>query len=62
MTSPDLTSSVFFLWGCLKSKVYTDKPNALLELELKITEEIHEITPDVLGKVMENTEEDALLL
>ena len=46
----------------MKSKVYTDNTNALLELKQKIAEEIHEITPYVLGRVMENTEEDALLV
>ena len=60
--SPDLTFPDFFPGGYLKSKVYTDELNTLLELKQKITGEIHEITPDVLGRVMENTEEDALLL
>ena len=55
----------FFLWGYLKSKIYvedTDKPNALLELKQKIAKEINELTTDVLGRCMEYTEEDALLL
>ena len=53
--SLDMTSSDFFFWGYLKSKVYIGKPNTFLELKPKITEEIHEITPDVFGRVMENT-------
>ena len=48
--SPDLTSP-FFFWVYLKSKVYTDRPNTLLELQQKITEEIHEINQDVLGRL-----------
>ena len=50
--SPDLSPPEFFLWGYLKGKVYTDKPNTLQELKLKIIQEISRITPEMLSAVM----------
>ena len=47
-----MSSLVFFLWGCLKGNVYTDKPNTLQELKLKIFQEIGRITPEMLSAVM----------
>lgn len=52
--SPDLTVSDFFLWGYLKSRVYTTKPRDLEELKTKIHEEILIITLDMQQKVYEN--------
>lgn len=52
--SPDLTACDFFLWGFLKSRVYVNKPQTLAALKANIEEEVAELTPDVLRKVMEN--------
>jgi hypothetical protein len=38
--SPDLSVCDFFLWGHLKSKVYTTRPTTILELKTRIREEI----------------------
>lgn len=47
--SPD-----FFLWGYLKSRVYTDRPRDLEQLKQRIRDEISRITPAVLRKVYKN--------
>lgn len=45
--SPDVTPPDFRLWGYLKSKVYTNKPQAIEELKKNISFEIVNITPDM---------------
>ena len=50
--SPELSPFDFFLWGYLKGKLYTDKPNTLQELKLKNIQEICRITPEMLSAVM----------
>lgn len=52
--SPDLTPCDFFLWGYLKSKVYTTPVNDLLTLKQKITATINEIPQEMLTNVFEN--------
>ncbi|CAH2002116.1 unnamed protein product [Acanthoscelides obtectus] len=52
--SPDLTPPHFFLWGYLKSKVYSSKPQTTEELKAKIRSAIAAIVPEMPEKVMEN--------
>ena len=49
--SPDLTPPDFFLWGFLKSKVYSTLPETLDELEERIREETQKISEETLAKV-----------
>jgi hypothetical protein len=55
--SPDLTAPDFFLWGYLKGKVYTNKPNTIPILKNNIQNEIADITPEVCENVMKNMAE-----
>jgi hypothetical protein len=50
--SPDLTP--FFLWGCLKSKVYNNRPNNLEDLKARIQHEIRLISPQTIQNVRHN--------
>lgn len=59
--SPDLTAPDFFLWGYLKSKVYSNKPETLEQLKANIRHEIAQITPETLANVMVNAEKRANL-
>jgi len=52
--SPDLTAYDFFLWGYLKSKVYSQKPRNVEELKNKIREEIVTTLLEVICRAMEN--------
>ena len=52
--SPDLTLCDFFLWGFLKSRVYVNRPSTLQDLKTNIQEEIANITPAMLERVMTN--------
>jgi len=52
--SCDLTPLAYFLWGYVKSLVYSDKPQTLDHLEDNIRPVIADIRPQVLKKVMEN--------
>jgi hypothetical protein len=52
--SCDLTPLDFFLWGFLKSKVYSTHPTTIEELKNNIISEINEIRPDLLKKIIEN--------
>ena len=52
--SPDLTPCDFFLWGFLKSRVYVNRPSTLEDLKTNIQEEIANITPAMLARVMTN--------
>lgn len=51
--SPDLTPLDYFLWGYLKSKVYVTRPANLEELQARIRQEIHQITPEVIDHVQQ---------
>jgi len=52
--SCDLTPLDFFLWGYLKSQVYTNKPQTIDTLKVNITNAIQQIQPDLCEKVIEN--------
>ncbi|GFY18300.1 putative DD41D transposase [Trichonephila clavipes] len=52
--SCDLTPLDYFLWGYVKSLVYTDKPQTLDYLEDNIRRVIADIRPQMLEKVIEN--------
>ncbi|GFX56145.1 uncharacterized protein TNCV_3062311 [Trichonephila clavipes] len=52
--SCDLTPLDYFLWGCVKSMVYADKPQMLDHLEDNIRRVIADIRPQMLEKVIEN--------
>jgi len=49
--SPDLTASDFFLWGYLKSKVYSTRPTDLHALKENIREEIAKLLKETLQAV-----------
>ena len=57
--SPNLTVPDFFLWGYLKSKVYTSKPKTIDELKCNIRAEIAAITPEMLANIMQNARKRA---
>ena len=50
--SPDLTAPDFFLWGYLKSKVYSTSPTDLHALKENIREEIAKRLEETLRAVM----------
>ncbi|GFV74475.1 DUF4817 domain-containing protein [Trichonephila clavipes] len=52
--SCDLTPLDYFLWRCVKSLVYADKPQTLDHLEDNIHRVIADIWPQMLEKVIEN--------
>ncbi|CAK9806866.1 hypothetical protein ANTPLA_LOCUS5061 [Anthophora plagiata] len=52
--SCNLTPLDFFLWGSLKSKVYTNKPTTTHALKEEIGRCINEIQPHLCKTVMEN--------
>lgn len=52
--SCDITSLDFFLWGCVKSKVFVDNPATIQAIEVNITRVIGEIPVAMLGRVIEN--------
>ena len=53
--SPNLNPCDFFLWGYLKSKVYSNpKPDTIIELKSNIRREIRRINTDILAKVSDN--------
>ncbi|GFX37616.1 putative transposable element [Trichonephila clavipes] len=52
--SCDLTPLDYFLWGYVKSLVYTDKPQTLGHLEDNIRRVIADIRPQMLEKVIES--------
>jgi len=50
--SPDLTATDCFLWGYLKSKVYSNCPTDLHTLKENIREEITKISKETLQAIM----------
>ncbi|KAL4467937.1 hypothetical protein ABPG72_022851 [Tetrahymena utriculariae] len=52
--SPDLNPCDFYLWGHLKSKVYTPSPSNIDELKQNIEREIKNISKETLLKVFMN--------
>ena len=45
---------IFFLWGYLKSRVYTHKPRTLNDLKEAIRQEIRPIDRQLLARVMDD--------
>jgi len=45
---------IFFLWGYLKSRVYTHKPRTLNDLKAAIRQEIRPIDRQLLARVRED--------
>ena len=58
--SPDLNPCDFFLWGYLKSKVYTPKPANLDQLEQNIINEINAIPPAMIRRALLDVRKRAL--
>ena len=53
--SPDLNPCDFFLWGYLKSKVFSNpKPDTVEQLKRNIRREIRRINTNTLTKVLDN--------
>jgi len=52
--SPDLSKCDFFLWGYLKSRVYTHTPRMLNDLKEVIRQEIRPIDRQLLARVMDD--------
>ena len=50
--SPDLNPSDFFLWGYLKSKVYTPRPATLDDLEANIRREVAALDPEMMRRAI----------
>ena len=55
--SPDLNPCDFFIWGYLKSKVFSYRPRSLEELKRAIRFEIAAIPPQMIRRVIENFRE-----
>lgn len=56
--SPDLTPLDFFLWGHLKSKIYSTEPESLEDLRQRIVNECRQITPEHLQNVRNRFEQN----
>lgn len=52
--SCDLTPLDYFLWGYVKSKVYTNNPQTIVALKAEIRRVIREIQPQLCSEVIEN--------
>lgn len=53
--SPCLTPCVFFLWGHIKSKIYSTAIDSMKESKRRITAEVRGIGEEVLIKTLDNT-------
>ncbi|GBL74584.1 hypothetical protein AVEN_235495-1 [Araneus ventricosus] len=49
--SPDLNPLGFFLWGCIKQRVYSTPPPTLQELRNRITDACESVSPAMLYNV-----------
>ena len=54
--SPDLSPCDYYLWGYLRTKVYSPTPNNLEELKANITREVKSIKPETLISTFQNLE------
>jgi hypothetical protein len=52
--SPDLTPCDFFLWGYVKSKVYTTQPKSLDDLQRKIQKVFDELPQEMIDRAIDN--------
>ncbi|CAH2088888.1 unnamed protein product [Euphydryas editha] len=52
LRSPDLTPMDFFLWGYLKSKVFTSHTASIEDLKENIRNEMQNISPNTLREVI----------
>lgn len=52
--SPDLTMPDFYLWGYLKTRVYSNWPKSLQQLKDRIRNEVYRIPPVVMKDVFKN--------
>jgi len=52
-----LTPCDFFLWGCLKAKVYARRPGTVEQLKEAIRQEVAAIPPTMTRKAMNNFRE-----
>ena len=55
--SPDLNPLDFFLWGFLKSKVYTPRPATLAQLEANIRREVAALDPNMILQALRDVRE-----
>jgi len=55
--SPDLLICNFFLWGYLKSRVYTNRSRTIEELKLSIRQETAALPQKMLERAMQDFEE-----
>jgi len=58
---PDPSLTYFFLWGYLKSKVYTNSPHTTAVLKNNMQHEIAGISKETLKSVMESAKKECLL-
>jgi hypothetical protein len=52
--SPDLSPCDYFLWGYLKSKVYSTRPMTIEDLKQRILDKISAILEEMTQRVMRN--------
>ena len=50
--SPDLNPLDFFIWGLLKSRVYSPRPNNLAQLEANIRREVAGLDPAMVRRAL----------
>ena len=55
--TPDLNLCDFFLWGYLKSKVYSNRPQSIEQLKDTIRQEITAIPHEMTRRVIDNFHE-----
>jgi hypothetical protein len=56
LRSPGLTPLDYFLWGHLKTVVYSSKPRSVDEQKVRITNEIHEVSEQQLRNIFSELE------
>ena len=54
LSLPIFQRVIFFLWGYLKSRVYTHRPRTLNDLKEAIRQEIRPIDRQLLARVMDD--------
>ena len=58
--SPDLSTCDFFLWGYLKSRVYSHKPRTFNDLKETVRQEIRPIDRRLLARVVDDLKKKGL--